>query len=427
MDDYAPYGYYPSVRQCTLSPIPRDAPSTSAAVQTRRPSLLADSRSSPLLHYDLESEDSDVASTSPDTVITTQGPSSPEELYSTFGELMARLARSLEIETQYHFDPSTNKFYNIVKREQSSTIILPLITTLKVYIATISHYCGQVAGLLVFSNILIRRFLRGLQNLQPPVRSIVLMWSLSVVFPALTKPPFEPLATTNLHLLSWKTAFLVAVTSARRASELFALHIDPPYLNLHKEKVVLRTDRVFLPKVMSPFHVTQDIVLPAFFPTPSMPMERSLHSLDVRRCLTSYRSCTESFRNTRRLFIKYSERDKGFPIGFQRLSKWIVQTIELAYQLSKLDLPVMPRGHSMRAVAASSAFSTGIPLHDIARRPLGLPFAHLSDITALIYVPDRIVPLVAQSFLLFFSDDTIPPPGLVSLLITHMCDAQRPR
>ncbi|KAF7251454.1 Fibrous sheath-interacting protein 1 [Varanus komodoensis] len=97
---------------------------------------------------------------------------------------------------------------------------------------------------------------------------------------ALTRPPFEPLATTDLRLLSWKTAFLVAITLARRASELCALRIDPPYLNFHKEKVVLHTDLVFLLKVVSPFHINQDIILPAFFPTPSTPIERLLHFLN---------------------------------------------------------------------------------------------------------------------------------------------------
>ncbi|KAF7243280.1 D-2-hydroxyglutarate dehydrogenase, mitochondrial [Varanus komodoensis] len=186
-------------------------------------------------------------------------------------------------------------------------------------------------------------------NLQPPLQPVIPTWSLSVVFQALTWAPFEPLATTDLRLLSWKTAFLVTVMSARRASELCALRIDPPYLNFHKEKVVLRTDSVFLPKVVPSFHINQVIVLPAFFPTPATPIEWSLHALDVCRCLAFYKSRTESFRKSNRLFIKYFGYDKGSPVGSQRLSEWIIQTIEFAYQLANLDLPVMPGGDSTRA------------------------------------------------------------------------------
>ncbi|KAF7239261.1 (E2-independent) E3 ubiquitin-conjugating enzyme FATS [Varanus komodoensis] len=75
------------------------------------------------------------------------------------------------------------------------------------------------------------------------------------------------------------------------------------------EKVVLHTDPAFLPKVATPFHINQDIVVPAFFPSPSTPIEKSLHSLDVHRCLAFYRSHTESFRKTKHLFIRTAPLD----------------------------------------------------------------------------------------------------------------------
>ncbi|XP_044292792.1 uncharacterized protein LOC123026809 [Varanus komodoensis] len=140
-------------------------------------------------------------------------------------------------------------------------------SSIKIYTAAILHFRGSIHGSSVFSQPLIRRFLKGLQNLHPSVQPVMPAWSLFVVVQALTKPPFEPLATVDLRLVSWKTAFLVAVTSARRASELCAPRIDPPFLNFHKEKVVLRMDSEFLPKVATPFHLNQDIVLPAFFPS----------------------------------------------------------------------------------------------------------------------------------------------------------------
>ncbi|KAF7246172.1 Lamina-associated polypeptide 2, isoform alpha [Varanus komodoensis] len=266
-----------------------------------------------------------------------------------------------------HFTPESVSIDNILSFLLSLHQSGLKPTSVKVCIAAISHFRGPVLGLSVFSHALIRHFLKGLQNLHPPVRPLVLTWSLSVVLHALTEAPFEPLAMTELRLLSWKVAVLVAITSVRRASELSALCVDPPYLNFHKEKVVLRTDPAFLSKVATLFHVNRDIVLPAFFPSPSIPIERSLHSLDVRRCLAFYRSHMESFRKTKLLFIKYSKPDKGAPLSAQRLSKWIVQTIELAYQLAKIDLLIPPKGHYTRAMVASSAFSSGIPLLDICK------------------------------------------------------------
>ena len=47
---------------------------------------------------------------------------------------------------------------------------------------------------------------------------------------ALTKSPFEPMATCSEKLPSMKTAFLVDITSARRASDLAALRSDLSFL-----------------------------------------------------------------------------------------------------------------------------------------------------------------------------------------------------
>ncbi|KAF7246220.1 Carboxypeptidase Q [Varanus komodoensis] len=75
--------------------------------------------------------DSDADSTSPDGLIMSQGPSSPEEPHISFGELMSRLVQLLEIEEQHQPDPSTDKFYDIVRGEQLPAIVLPLTTTLQ--------------------------------------------------------------------------------------------------------------------------------------------------------------------------------------------------------------------------------------------------------------------------------------------------------
>ncbi|XP_044280494.1 GDP-mannose 4,6 dehydratase isoform X2 [Varanus komodoensis] len=131
--DYPPpYGYYPLPLVCRHRPhLSRaEAPSTSAAALSRPPPSPAGSSCSPLYHYDLDLEDSDQASTSPDAVISTQGPGLLEELYPTFGDLMVLLARSLEIEVEHRVNTNEDHFYDIVRKEQSSAISIPLIMTL---------------------------------------------------------------------------------------------------------------------------------------------------------------------------------------------------------------------------------------------------------------------------------------------------------
>ncbi|KAM4703053.1 transmembrane gamma-carboxyglutamic acid protein 2 [Rhinophrynus dorsalis] len=76
-------------------------------------------------------------------------------------------------------------------------------------------------------------------------------------------PYFEPLDSISLKHLTLKTAFLTAVTSARRVSELQALEAVSPFLVFHQDKVVLRPKASFRSKVISQFHLNQDIVLPS--------------------------------------------------------------------------------------------------------------------------------------------------------------------
>ncbi|KAF7243736.1 hypothetical protein EYD10_10060 [Varanus komodoensis] len=75
--------------------------------------------------------DSQLASTLPDAVISTQGPGFPGDSHGNFGELLSRMTKSLESNIQYHIDPNQDNIYDIIRREDSSSIALPFITTLR--------------------------------------------------------------------------------------------------------------------------------------------------------------------------------------------------------------------------------------------------------------------------------------------------------
>lgn len=64
-------------------------------------------------------------------------------------------------------------------------------------------------------------FLRGTQRLIPPRVPRAPAWDLNIVVGALSRPPFEPLAQIDLKWLSYKTAFLLAITTAK--------HVSMPY------------------------------------------------------------------------------------------------------------------------------------------------------------------------------------------------------
>ncbi|CAJ0933078.1 unnamed protein product [Ranitomeya imitator] len=90
-------------------------------------------------------------------------------------------------------------------------------------------------------------------------------------------------------------AFLVAITSIRGVSELAALSCRPPFLVIRQDKVVFRPPPSFLPKVVSTFHLNEDIVLPSFCSAPTHPLERSLNKPDLVRAEIA--SLAEEFKN----------------------------------------------------------------------------------------------------------------------------------
>nr|XP_014437222.1 uncharacterized protein LOC106733090 [Pelodiscus sinensis] len=162
-------------------------------------------------------------------------------------------------------------------------------SSIKVHVASLFAFHVGTAGASLFSNQVVKRFLTGLEKLYPSVRAPYPDWNLNLVLHRLMSPPFEPLATCSLKHLSLKVTFIVAITSARRVSELRALTIEPPYLVFSHDNVRLRPHPTFLPKVVSPFHLSQEIYLAVFFSKPhASPKERVLHSLDAKRALAFY-------------------------------------------------------------------------------------------------------------------------------------------
>lgn len=161
-------------------------------------------------------------------------------------------------------------------------------TSIKVHLAAITAYRKSPTQESFFQMPVVKDFLEGLKKVYPPVRAPSPPWERNVVLTKLMGAPFEPIHRSSLQHLSWKVAFLVAITSARRVSEIQALCCKEPYTVFHLNRVVLRTHPSFLPKVISDFHINQEITLPTFFSNPSSPPERALHSLDLKRVLKFY-------------------------------------------------------------------------------------------------------------------------------------------
>ena len=111
---------------------------------------------------------------------------------------------------------------------------------------------------------------------RPPRKPTVPVWDIQVVLTALKQAPFEPPESVPLDVWTRKMAFLVAITSGARVSELTALDSSRDMLILREGSATLIPNRAFLPKVPTVQNVNRRIELDAFPPGPETHGQRHL-------------------------------------------------------------------------------------------------------------------------------------------------------
>ncbi len=163
---------------------------------------------------------------------------------------------------------------------------------------------------------------------------------------------------------SLKTALLLALASVKRVGDLQALSISPACLEFgpNDSKVVLKPRHGYVPKVLSTPFRAQVITLSALPPSEE---DRELSLLCPVRALRIYFERSAPFRRTEQLFVGFGNRAKGHPVTKQRLSKWIVDAVMLAYSSLGLQCPIGVRAHSTRGIASSWAWSSGVSITEI--------------------------------------------------------------
>ncbi len=237
-------------------------------------------------------------------------------------------------------------------------------STLKVYVAAIAASHAPIAGQSLGRNTSVVRFLRGAMRLNPPRPLTVPTWDLPTVLRALKGPPFEPLQSTTLWSLSLKTALLLALASVKRVGDLQALSISPACLEFgpNYSKVVLKPRQGYVPKVLSTPFRAQVIT---FSVLPHSDEDQELSLLCPVRALRIYFERSAPFRRSEQLFVSFGNRARGRPVMKQRLSRWIVDAVTLAYSSLGLQCPIGVRAHSTRGIASSWAWSSGVSITEI--------------------------------------------------------------
>ena len=194
-------------------------------------------------------------------------------------------------------------------------------------------------------------------------------WNLSVVLNELTKAPFEPMKDSDLKHLTLKTAFLLALASGKRRSEIHAW-VANKVANLGQwEKVALFPSSDFIAKNQLAREGSQS-VSPVTIPALTTIVDRQFkedRTLCPVRALRFYLDRTKDLRGSRSLLFISFKKGHTSDIRPATLSSWLKQTILLCYKQADqqaLD-SVQVKAHDIRAFAASKAFYGGVSVDQI--------------------------------------------------------------
>ena len=194
-------------------------------------------------------------------------------------------------------------------------------------------------------------------------------WNLSVVLNELTKAPFEPMKDSDLKHLTLKTAFLLALASGKRRSEIHAWVVNK-VANLGQwEKVALFPSTDFIAKNQLAREGSQS-VSPVTIPALTTIVDRQFkedRTLYPVRALRFYLARTKDLRGSRSLLFISFKKGHTSDIRPATLSSWLKQTILLCYKQADqqaLDLAQV-KAHDIRAFAASKAFYGGVSVDQI--------------------------------------------------------------
>ncbi|XP_016424125.1 adhesion G protein-coupled receptor E1-like [Sinocyclocheilus rhinocerous] len=102
---------------------------------------------------------------------------------------------------------------------------------------------------------------------------------------------------------------------------------------------------------------------------PAADGEQGLNPFCPVRALRAYIERSGLFRQSEQLFVCFGGRCKGLPVTKQRLSRWIVDAIALAYASEGLQCPIGVRAHSTRGMASSWVWSSGISITNLSVDP----------------------------------------------------------
>ena len=244
------------------------------------------------------------------------------------------------------------------------------VNTILVHKASISSVLKLLNPPTTLQESTLQNVIRRMNILRPREQEVLPRWHLSVVLKGLMKPPFTINGADrqiSLELLSYKTAFLVALASGARGSELVALsrashNLDFTMLPSGAKQVSIRMVPKFIPKNQRPEVIPEPIVFPGMahlFPKDPERLLCPVQALGLYIVRSAERAQTDPLE---KLFVHFTPNTQLFTTHFRR---WVAETIPLTYEnSSQSDLPKI-KAHDVRGISASIAYYRNTPLKEL--------------------------------------------------------------
>ncbi len=227
-------------------------------------------------------------------------------------------------------------------------------STVKGYKSAIqSIHRGAPDGSSIADSKVIHFLVEGMNIERPRKRRIMPSWDLPLVLKYLNQSPFEPIQSASLRDMSIKTAFLLAMASGRRCSELHALSIGE-FTVFSKRGVHLH----FRPGFLAKNERSDFVASPLFLPNIASPGKERGCPVRALKCYIN-RTCTIRGKIDQ-LFITTCKPYR--PVAKATIAGWLVEAISKAGAVKGEGIP---KAHSTRAMSSSWAFSHGLSLKEI--------------------------------------------------------------
>ena len=233
----------------------------------------------------------------------------------------------------------------------------------------ISNTLKFKTGNRIGSNSVLSELIRSFELQCPVQRSLTPKLDSSWVLVSFQKAAYEPLHKASRHHVTIKTAFLLALATAKRCtgSKIHALVMDANHLRFNQSdsSVSLIVQTGFLAKNQLPSVCPDPIVIPNLART--CKREHLDRLLCPIRALKFYLKLTSSYRQNRtRLFIPIRGNQD---ISKASVSRWVSYTIKLAYRkLTRRDISFLKiKAHEIRALSSSWAFFDKVLLNEILK------------------------------------------------------------